>query len=137
MKNGIHTYYIIEYLKAHESEWLKPDGPLKEVKDKQWHRCGDYFMYSIDPWNPDKYGHKLYRKSSDDKYKVWCDTSETGFYKLENAKRALKRLIRDDGDGIYDSVSPYGKKCQAVRHEFRICKVTLLYNYTKELVHEN
>lgn len=127
MQDGDYTYYSVQHRRAHESPWLKPDKPLKAVKreEKDWGTCGgDYWGRSVDPHiGKGNDWRSKYKPSADDFWAVRSATGTSGWRSLKFAARALKRLRKDDAEGLYDTRDTYGKLSRAVRHEFRIIKV--------------
>ena len=113
--------YKIQHRRRAEGEWLKVDSPLKEVEQEEWSfSCWDTFGASFDPWK--SYGVRKYPKISAHVHRLWSKTGLKGWTKLEYAEAALQRVIKDDNRGKYDS-EHYGRKCQVLRHHFRIVKV--------------
>ena len=131
MRNGTHIIFCIQQRQSKKGAWLKLDSELKPVpkKDNDWSTCGDdYWGRST---NPLKKGGNWERKFPDAD-KQWQDaynaTGTHGWYDVEYAIAALKRIRDDDNNGMYDSIDGYGKRHQVIRHEFRIVKMVLTYH---------
>lgn len=131
-RDGNYTFYYIQFRTTHESEWGKPDGPLKPVerknpRDHEWAGTGsDYWGHSLNPhigrgnnWRARN------KKASDEMREIDMATGHCGWYTLKYALAALRRLRKDDEAGHYDSTDNYRHKMAAVRHEFRLVKVTM------------
>lgn len=116
MRDGNYTYYTIQHRRTGESEWLKPDGPIKPCREKEWiNSSHDSFLF-----HP-----RRGTKSRDEAYQVWLKTEHRGWWSLKLATEALGRAVHDSAIGFYDDKGPYGERCQAVRYEFRIVKMTV------------
>ena len=123
MKITSHEFYTFQHRRTHESPWrkLKPIKPVKILDDwcfSSW----DHFGFVINPLNTS--GDKYLYKGTDQCYKVWCEVGKNGFYDLKYAKLALKRLQKASREGEFDSTDNYRTKCQSLRYDFRIVKVT-------------
>lgn len=119
MDDGVYIFYVIEAKRISETK-NSTDTKFYSV-DWSW-SASEFEEY--DPWNKDKYGHKLYRKSSDDKHLCWAKTGyNTGWFNLDYARAALKRaktkkyFVDEDG---------YGKVRRKAKYKFRIKKITIM-----------
>lgn len=132
MEQGRHTFFIIERKLVGLSEFLQPQGPVKKIIDESWVPCGETFAFAGCPWKPSnnmmmsKYEYE--DKQATDEWRV-CrqSTGEFGFFDYDTALRVLERLVRGSEKGLFDYKDSYGKKEQAVRYKFRICRVNLTY----------
>lgn len=135
MKNGQHTFYVIQHRVTAKGGWLKPDSKLVPVKKSdEWSLCGaDYWGRSTNPhigtgnnWRP--------ANPTADKEFHQCnnDTDCYGWYTLKYAIAALKRCRQHDAEGMYNTMSTYGNLEQEVRHEFRIAKVQITFQKSIE-----
>lgn len=131
MENGKYSYYVIQQRPVARSPWLKPKSPLQEVPEDarvDWTNCGEGWGKSTIPhvgtgnnWRP------INKKAYDEWHDCYRKTDQHGWRTLEFALAALKRLVVDDAKGLYDVFSAYQERCQAVRHEFRIVQVSLVF----------
>ncbi len=130
MQDGKHIIYAVQTRITHRSPWLRPKGklsPADDEDDEEWFFASfDYFGRSWEPhhgagndWRP------ISPKSHDELHDVQHLTGQSGYFRMDYALRALKRLRKADDAGKFDSQGPYGKKSQAVRHEFRLVKITM------------
>ena len=134
MKNGQYTFYVIQQRRRAEGEWLKLESPIKPIPEEErhdWSNCSpEFWGCSLNPHT------KNYKPSHIAADKEWCEckvaTGNCGWWTLKYAIEALKRVRQDDADGMYDSRDTYGKTEQLVRHEFRIVKIQLTYEYISE-----
>jgi len=132
MKEGIYTIYQVQYKITHMSEYNKPNGPLKPYVDSNgiydnWgYASQDHFYKAMNPhigdgnnWCP------KYKKSDKELTSVFLTVGEVGWYSLKFAIRALLALRKLDALGEFDDVDYTSKKkTTAVRHEFRLVKIT-------------
>ncbi len=126
-------YYTIQHKRRAEGPWLKLDEPVQPVNTDRWSFSSfDHFGCSFDPWDNKNYGQKKFKKQSKDKSDLWQKTHRDGWTKLEYAVAALKRVIKDDNDGHYDSFDSYNTRHQVRRHHFRIVKVTCFSDIIQE-----
>lgn len=128
MQDGEYVIYTIQYKWVAQSPWLKPKEPLEPIKKKQdWSFVGcDAFGIGLDPHNNDARDFKFkFPKSHDELGEVHRKTGYAGWYDLKFAIKATKRLQQCDAKGKFDSFDGYRVHCQAIRHEFRIMKITL------------
>ena len=137
MIEGDHTFYYIQQRQTHKSPWLKPKGKLKcwREKNKEWHGASwDFFGKGLAPSNLCRhacsscYTTQRHRKAGDEAHDVWAHTGYHGWRTLKYALAALKRCRKEDAKGTFDSRDGYKNHEQAVRHEFRLVKVTLSYH---------
>lgn len=127
MKDGNYTYYTIQHRSVAESPWCKPKEPLVPVEDKNWSFSSfDHFGPSFDrhkgtgnDWRP------VNSAASRESHDVWATTGHHGWWTLKFAVIALRHVRKDDAKGKYDCFGPYKEHCQAIRHEFRIVKLTV------------
>lgn len=127
MQDGDFVYYTIQHRITHKSPWCMPYGQLKYVPDSKWcFSCWDKFGRTFEPWHDDNkhHSHKL-AESYKDKGDVFQKTGENGWFNLKHAVLGLKRARDANLTGKFDSFDSYGKRCQAVRYEFRIVKMTV------------
>ncbi len=107
MDDGNHTIYVLQCRRAAETPWLEPDGPLQETTDKKWvFASKDFFAQQTD-------------------HEVWSTTGRDGWWNIDDARKALARVRERDEEGAYDSTDNYKKKCQRVKHDFRLVKLEL------------
>jgi len=127
MIDGDFTFYTLQYRTTHKSPWLEPDGKLKPLKKEEWRLCSwDVFGRTAEPWDGKGNNYKpKHRKSYDETHAVWSCTSYHGWWSLKYAVNGLMRVREADTKGRFDSRDGYGKLHQAVRHEFRIVKITV------------
>lgn len=131
MIEGDHAYFTIQHRRTHESPWLKPEGKLHKSKPDEWHFSSfDAFHKGMTPFDPSSKRLHKYPKESDEAHDVWAHTGNHGWWTFKYAARALKRCIKLDKAGEFDSFSGYRKRKQAIRREFRIVKVQISYDVT-------
>jgi len=129
MRDGTFTFYALQHRRTHESSWGKPEGKLKKIKkkDKWAFSSWDYFGATAEPW----YGRgndwrPKHRKSQNETHEVWSNTGGChGWWTFKYAVRALERVRKAGAKGKFDSRDNYDKPMRAVRHEFRLVKVTM------------
>lgn len=128
MNDGNFVYYTLQHRTTHKSPWLKPEDKLSPVKDdKEWSFSSwDFFGGKAEPWcgKGNDY-HPRYKKSHDETHAVWANTSHHGWWTLKYAVRGLRRVQKADANGKFDSRDGYRNHNQAVRHEFRLVKMTV------------
>lgn len=127
MYDGAYTFYTIQFKTSHQSEWRKPKGELRPIKGKQWHYLGsDSWGKSINPkiGTGNSYRPK-YKKAHEELFEIQMACDYSGWYSLKYALAALSRLVKDDAQGMYDSFCSYKTPMAAVRHEFRLVKITM------------
>lgn len=132
-QDGKFVYYTIQHKTVAESPWLKPKEPLIPVPEEkqEWHFSSfDYFGGSFDKrhntgkkppyeWGP------VNPKASDEIHNVWSKTGDKGWWTLKFAIAALKQVRQDDRNGKYNNRDSYGTLHAAIRHKFRIVKMTV------------
>lgn len=127
MIDGQYTFFTIQHRKTHESPWLKPDGPLKEVENKDdFHLSSfDYFGHVFDPTTSsgNERKHKCVAAHAE-RVHVRNATGFDGYWTLKYAIGALRRALKGSDEGKFDS-EHQGKKTQACRYDFRIVKYTV------------
>ena len=113
---------------SEQSPWSKPEEPLAKVEDKGWSGCSsDYFGHSLNP----HIGNNWYPANIEANRQFYDNYHNTGIHgwnDVEIAIEALKRIRKDDSNGLYDTRDTYRKLCQVVRHNFRILKIEISYN---------
>jgi len=118
------TYYVIQHRRTHESPWLKPKGRLKPVDDRWTFSSWDYFGRAFCPRiGKGNDRRPRSKKADEDQTAVYQECSRHGWKQLKYALHALQRARKMDDGGEFDCIDPYGHKCQAVRHKFRVVKV--------------
>jgi len=123
MNDGTHIFFLIQFRQTHEGPL---NGPLKEVKREDWHNCyGGLWDLAIDPWTNPVKGHpsKKFPESSEDRYRIWCNTRKQGWSEIKYAVQALRRCQIANIQGRFDHES-LGTKLSSARYEFRIVKMT-------------
>lgn len=137
MTPGDHVFYTIQHRTTQKSPWLEPSGELSPYEEgTDWSFSSfDHFGRALDPWAGSGNDYKpVDSKATDQKHAVRCITGQHGWWDLKYAKAALKRVKQLDAKGAFDSKWD-GTVTQAIRHEFRIVRVSLSYQvevYTKE-----
>jgi len=134
MINGTFTYYVIQtrtIFSSSKSVVSKCDlrRLIPESKRHEWISCGaDAWGRSMNPhvgegnnWRP------KYPLADKQWYECKRQTGWNGWFNVNYALSALKRVRKDDDEGMYDAKSSYGKKEGVIRHEFRIVKVVQVY----------
>lgn len=139
MNDGTYTYYTLQHRRTHKSPWLKPKGklkPVKDVRDKKWDFSNwDVFGSIAEPWTGKGNDYRpKFKKAYDETHDVWAHTDHNGWWTLKFAVRGLRRVRKADAKGKFDSRSGYGHHEQAVRHEFRLIKITV--SQTTEFISE-
>ncbi len=129
MKDGEYVIYVVQHRRTHESVWGNPkSAPVGlPVDEESWAFSSfDAFGKGWEPhhgkgndWRP------VSRKSHDELHAVYHKTGHHGYFTLSYGLRALKRLHKASGEGKFDSRDSYGSSHQAVRHEFRLVKLTM------------
>ena len=134
MDDGNFTYYTLQHRCTHKSPWLKPKGKLKPVDDRDWSFSSwDYFGGTAEPWHGRGNDHRpKYTKAHDETHEVWAHTRHHGWWSLKYAVKGLRRVQAADIKGKFDSKESYGHCAQAVRHEFRLVKITVSHK-TEEI----
>ncbi len=130
MRDGEHVIYAVQVRITHESPWQQPKDKRIKCKsatdDKAWvfasfdyfGRCWEPHIGTGNDWRPKT------PKSHDELHDVQHMVGQSGYFKLEYGLRALKRLRKADDAGRFDTPG-YDRTCQAVRHEFRLVKMTM------------
>ena len=134
MQNGEYTFFIIEYRRTHQTDWLKPEGKLKRIKkDEEWSICGEYWSRSLNPTIGSGNRWRAKHQSAAIEWQHLRNaTGRHGWTSLSNATRAIAQVRIDDETGMYDTLDTYKKLCQRNRHEFRISTVKMVYNVSIE-----
>lgn len=133
MKNGQYTFYAVQQRLQSQSDWLKPDGPLNPVQECEWHCCGEYWGRSTNPHvGKGNNWHPANRAADTEWWDCQLATGQHGWFSLKYALAALRRCRKHDNEGLYNSRGTYGTVAQSRRHEFRIVKITLIYQKTVE-----
>lgn len=127
MRDGTYTFYTIQSRITAKSPWCKPEEPLvKEPEGKDWSFIGAAFIDAGEPWSGTGNNYKpKYRVPHNEVRDVWSCTGYEGWWTLRYAELAIKRLRRADKQGAFDCKDTYKKVEQAIRHAFRIVKVTV------------
>jgi hypothetical protein len=127
MRDGTFTYYTLQHRRTHTSPWLKPQDKLKSVKDKEWDFSNwDVFGLTAEPWHGKGNDWRpKFKKAHNETRDCWANTGHSGWWTLKFAVRGLRRVRKADAKGKFDSRSGYGHHEQAVRHEFRLVKITV------------
>jgi hypothetical protein len=127
MKDGNYIYYTIQHRSVSRSPWLKPEEPLVPATIQQWcFSSWDHFGASLDPHTgTGNEWHAVDKAASNEIHTVWSLTGSNGWWTLRFAIAALKQIRKDDSKGKYDCFDSYKNHQQAIRHEFRIMKLTV------------
>lgn len=127
MRDGTFTYYTLQHRTTHKSPWLKPDGPLEPVEEKEWSFSSwDFFGGVAEPWHGTGNDWRpKFKEAHDETHSVWANTGCHGWWSLKFAVKGLKRVRKADAKGKFDCFDGYRHHEQAVRHEFRLVKVTV------------
>lgn len=127
MKDGTFTFYTLQHRTTHRSPWLKPNEPLELVEDHGWSFSSwDVFGGTAEPWHGSGNDYRpKYRVAHDETHSVWANTGWHGWWSLEYAVKGLRRVRAADAKGKFDVRDRYRHHEQAVRHEFRLVKVTV------------
>lgn len=140
------VYYQIQHRRIATSPWLQPKGKISPVKDKlrerDWGTSGkDSWGKAIDPHIGSGLDYRARNpKAHEELYQVGCRTGHEGWLTKRYALNALRLSRRLDAKGVFDSYDGYRNHCQAVRHEFRLVKITyykrteIIPTYEEELV---
>lgn len=137
MQDGHFEFYTMQCRTVSKSPWLKPNDPLvPEKKDKVWFNPSwDVFGGSFEPWHGKGNDYRpKYRRSYEQTHDIWAKIGYHGWYDMKYALRALAQARKDDDAGKFDSRDGYGHHNQAVRHEFRVVKITLSKKTETELL---
>lgn len=126
MKDGSYTYYVIQAQAISQTSSKDPNGKFIPTKDRSWFEIGDNFDDATDPWNPKKYGYKLYKDSSDDKHSCWAHTgSRCGWWSLKYAKAAIKRARKYSRAGKFNYRDGYNNLIHKTKYKFRLTKIEI------------
>lgn len=128
MNDGNFVYYTLQHRTTHKSPWLKPEGKLSLVKDDTpWSFSSwDYFGGTAEPWHGKGNDFRpKHKEAHDETHSVWANTGYHGWWSLKYAAKGLNRVRKADAKGKFDSRDGYGHHEQAVRHEFRLVKMTV------------
>lgn len=129
MKDGQHVYYTLQHRRTHESPWLKPKCSLLPIKNfnEEWiFSSWDIFGGIAEPWHGkgNDY-HPKHKEAYDETHSVWVNTNCHGWWSLKYAAKGLRRIQKADTKGKFDSYDGYRHHNQAIRHEFRLVKITV------------
>ena len=126
MDDGDFIYYTLQHRCTHKSPWLKPEGKLEPVGDKDWSFSSwEFFGGTAEPWHGRGNDYRpKYKEAHDETHDVWACTSHHGWWTLKYAVKGLRRVQAADAEGKFDSRDGYKNHSQAVRHEFRLVKIT-------------
>lgn len=124
MRDGDYTYYTIQFRYTHQSEWLKPEGPL-EPYETEWMMTGsDGFGKGLDPWEGRGNDYKpKFRESHEERRAVRFATGSGGWWTLKFAADAITRVRLLDMEGVFDPTDTRGEKTRAIRRQYRVIKV--------------
>ena len=135
MNDGNFRIFCIQFRVKGKSPWLKPEGKLEPTRDldNNWSFCGEHFYKGMYPRKQSNFKNQyapsaLYPDEAKefDKIRQEMGFEWEGWYTIDYAIRAFKRLVALDNAGEYDYKDfTYGTKHQAVRHEYRIVKVQI------------
>jgi len=130
MQDGNFTFYVLQHRKTHESPWLEPEGELQPVEERSWvNSSWDYFGGTAEPWEKPEHGpwdwEPKYKESHAEIRDVMDKTGRHGWWSHKYALCGLARVRKGDEEGKFDSRDGYNKLRQAVRHEFRLAKITV------------
>jgi hypothetical protein len=128
MKNGIYTVYCIQSNLISESPWLKPNDPLVEVKSESWAFCGERWCTSLNPYIGCKPKDSKASKADEQWRSVYENVGLYGWFDIKMAYSAIKRVQKDNDNGVYDSFDGYKHHNQARRYRFRIVKIDQTFN---------
>jgi len=127
MQDGTYTFYVLEWRGVAKSPLLNPGGKLSPVEDDEW--SYEDFDKVAEPWY--NWGNTDARpqcpKSDAERQEIEQITrfGWSGWWSLKYAIRALRRVMKADEKGKFDYYDGYGNHEQAVRHEFRVTKMTI------------
>lgn len=139
IEDGSYTYYAIQSRVTHLSPWCEPDGPLEHVSKLKdcfgrpyletggdWSGGPSNGDCYAEPWEGSGNDYKpKYKESHDEKHDVWAKTGGTGWWTLNYAVLAMRRLQKASAEGKLNYKDGYNKETQAVRYEFRIIKISV------------
>jgi hypothetical protein len=117
MKSFNIVFYTIQHRRTHESPYGEPDGQLVPSSGEWAESSFDYFHEAFRPVRS--------KQANEDVLRLFAEIGANGWTSLQFAVQALRRARTLDQTGRFDSVdwTTYRKQ-QAVRHEFRIIRVT-------------
>jgi len=118
MKDGSYTYYTFQHKVIKQSPIGKLT-PLEKITDQSWYLSSwDYFGKVINPLNANGRGYQFV--GSEESISVRAKTGKDGFWTLEAALGALRRLHEASEAGWFDAVDYMNHKVQTKRFAFRI-----------------
>ena len=137
ISEGEFTYFTIQMMRTHMSPHNKPEEPLLPIsqivdssgrpEESHWGTISwDNYGSIAEPWAGSGNDYKpIFKTAHDETHDVWSKTGRHGWWTLKYAVLALKRMKKASEDGKMNWKDNCNRVTQAVRHDFRLVKVTV------------